>query len=308
MSELKNKNSYDNCMAQLQARYNGRGTAVNAAKEVSSRIAKENAPAPNAYLIARMNKSTVGDQYRNGEHNGQKYMTTGDFLKYYNQHKNSVSVYGAPKRAASSQTKEFARPKATMPESPVQNVKNSASVQQQRTVRPATATYNDKVRKISKIDPKADTIVMPARKTTNKIMNRIINLKDKWFPAEDKNEKTSTLKKSVPVAAIGLILSVAAAMTVIVSTTVMASDAQVKLSNVKYEIECLQAEKDHLEEELVKKDDLAMIKEYAENELGMIRQDYVSSVYMEIGEEDSVNGSESFDGDMSAILAAIGGK
>ena len=51
-----------------------------------------------------------------------------------------------------------------------------------------------------------------------------------------------------------------------------------------------------------------MIKEYAENELGMIRQDYISSVYMEIGEEDSVNGGESFDGDMSAILAAIGGK
>lgn len=300
MSEIKKKNSYDQCMTQLQARYNGRGTSVNAAREVSSRIAKESASAPNAYLVARMNKSTVGDQYRNGEHNGQKYMTTGDFLKYYNQHKTTVSVYGAPKRA-SSQTKEFARPKATV-STPVQK-----SAAPQRSARPMPQS-DEKTRRISKFDPKADTIVMPARKTTNKIMSRIITLKEKWFPAEDKNEKTKTLKKNVPVAAIGLILSVAAAMTVIVSTTVMASNAQTKLSDVKYEIECLQAEKDHLEEELVKKDDLAMIKEYAENELGMIRQDYISSVYMEIGEEDSVNASESFDGDMSVILAAIGGK
>ena len=292
-------------MTQLQARYSGRGTSVNAAKEVSSRIAKESSAVPNAYLVARMKKSTVSDQYRNGEHNGQKYMTTGDFLKYYNQHKTNVSVYGAPKRA-SSQTKEFARPKSTVVNNAaVQNAQKSAVAQ--RSARPMPQN-DEKMRRVSKFDPKADTIVMPARKTTNKIMNRIITLKEKWFPAEDKNERTATLKKNVPVAAIGLILSVAAAMTVIVSTTVMASNAQTELSNVKYEIECLQAEKDHLEEELVKKDDLAMIKEYAENELGMIRQDYISSVYMEIGEEDSVNGGESFDGDMSAILAAIGGK
>lgn len=292
-------------MTQIHARYNGRGTPVNAAKEVSSRIAKENA-GPNAYLVARMNQSSVTDQYRNGEHNGQKYMTTGDFLKYYNQHKSTVSVYGAPKRAASSQTKEFARPKAATPQSASPAAPRNANVQ--KNVRPVRESTDEKTRRINRYDPKADTIVMPARKTTNKIMNRIITLKEKWFPAEDKNEKTAVFKKNLPVAAIGLIFSVAAAMTVIVSTTVMASEAQLKLSEVKYDIECLQAEKDQLEEELVKKEDLAMIKEYAENELGMIRQDYVSSVYIEIGEEDSVNENETFDGDMSAILAAIGGK
>ena len=300
MPENKNQKSYENCIKELHARYNGRGTPVNAAKEVSSRIDKETA-GPNAYLVARMNRNSVSDKYRNGEHNGQKYMTTGDFLKYYNQHKSTVSVYGAPRRA-STQTKEFSKPKSASAPAPVQKA------QEKRNVRPTQESNDSRTRKVSRFDPKADTIVMPARKSTNKIMDRIIRLKEKWFPNEEKNEKTAVYKKNVPVAALGLIFSVAAAMTVIVSTTVMASDAQTQLSNVKYEIECLQAEKELLEEELVKRDDLAMIKEYAENELGMIRQDYVSSVYMEIGEEDSVNGSDEFDGDMSAILAAINGK
>ena len=162
---------------------------------------------------------------------------------------------------------------------------------------------------VGRFDPRADTIVMPAQKTAGKVKGRIRRLFEKWFPADtEKKREEGKKKKNIPVAMIGFIVSVAAAMSMIVGTTVMSGEAQSQVGTLKSEIKSLEAERLRLEEELVRKDDLAMISDYAEEKLGMIRKDYVSSVYLPSAEGDSVQATEKKDGKgLASLLSAIYG-
>ena len=291
-----NRNSYDNCINQLHARYDGRGVAVNVSKELRAQEKRE-AAEPNAYMIARMNKGNVSDKYRNGEYNGSKYMTTGDFLKYYNVHKNPTPVSVQPKRPAPV-TKEFKKPDVA----PV-----ARSIDTSKPPRKIDGTYTMVSKAVTKYDPKAATIVMPTQKAKTKLKNRVSALVAKWFPKEEKAEKANSSSRKMPVAVIGLIASLSVAMTMIIGTSVISSGAQSEISDLKYENAALEKQADKLEEELVKREDLAEIYEYATKELGMINGDYVSSVYLGSSEEDSVNGEISETPDMSALLSAMFG-
>ncbi len=289
MAEKRNT-GYENCMNQLHARYDGRGVSVNVANERR----RQELSTSGAYLLSRRDNVGVSDKYKNGEFNGQKYMTTGDFLKYYNSHKTPVTP--TPVRRPAPVTKEFASPKP------------GAERRPERRVETRPEPNVSAARPIKKYDPKADTIVMPAISSKKKVRNRIVRLFEKWFPAERGGEKRAEEKKNVPVASIALMITAAVAMTLIVSTTVMVSDAQTELSDARYDIRQLQKEEAVLEEELIKRDDLDMINEYAQNNLGMIRKEYVSSCYMDISEGDSVN-SEIEDGgdELATLLSAMFG-
>lgn len=294
MPDEKNNSSYNGCINRLHSRYEGRGTAVNVANELKQQTKNEVA-APNAYLVARMNKGTVSDKYKNGEFNGQKYMTTGDFLKYYNSRKAATPAV-QPHRP-STQTKEFRKPAVRVEEKAVPR----------QAVQSAEAYHTRVNTAMKKYDPKADTIRMPAHKTQGKLKGRIASLVAKWFPQEEKNEKTAVYKKNMPVAMLGLLLTVSITMSVIVGTSLMVNDAETQVGDLKYEISQLKSEEAALSEELLRKDDLEMIEDYATEKLGMIKKDYVSAVYLDLGEGDSVNGSGEADGNMSAILSAMFG-
>ena len=263
--------------------------------------ARREVPQPNAYLIAKMNaKSGVSDNFRHGEYNGQKYMTTGDFLRYYNRNSAPVSPAVQQKRVAAV-TKEFKRP---VPSSrPVSN--RTPAMTEKEDVRIREAEKTTVTRAVSKYDPKADTIVMPAHKSTSKVKSRIARMVAKWFPQESKNEKTANEKKSFPVAVVGLLISLSVAMTVIVSTSVLTSKSQAEMSNLKDEITALEVEDAYLEEELIKRDDLAYIIKYATEELGMIKENYGSSVYLELGEGNSASGGSETAENFTALLAAM---
>lgn len=297
MAENKNNNnSYNDCINQLHARYDRRGVSVSVSKELRAQEKRE-AAEPNAFLIARMTKGGVSDKYRNGEHNGNRYMTTGDFLNYYNVHKNPNPTPVQPKRPAAV-TKEFKKPDIA----PVQR-----SIDTSKPPRKIDGAYTTVARAVKKYDPKADTIVMPSQNAKTKLKKRVSSLVAKWFPKEDKAEKANSKTKRMPVAVIGLIASMSIAMTMIIGTSVISSGAQSEISDLKYENAALAAEADKLEEELVKREDLAEIYEYATKELGMINGDYVSSVYLGTSEEDSVNGDVSDTPNMSALLSAMFG-
>jgi len=297
MAENKNNNnSYNDCINQLHARYDRRGVSVSVSKELRAQEKRE-AAEPNAFLIARMTKGGVSDKYRNGEHNGNRYMTTGDFLNYYNVHKNPNSAPVQPKRPAAV-TKEFKKPDIA----PVQR-----RIDTSKPPRKIDGAYTTVARAVKKYDPKADTIVMPSQNAKTKLKKRVSSLVAKWFPKEDKAEKANSKTKRMPVAVIGLIASMSIAMTMIIGTSVISSGAQSEISDLKYENATLAAEADKLEEELVKREDLAEIYEYATKELGMINGDYVSSVYLGTSEEDSVNGDVSDTPNMSALLSAMFG-
>ncbi len=297
----QNNASYNNCITELHTRYEDRGVKASASREAAAQINKETS-APNAYLVSRMRRSSAAENYRNGEFNGQKYMTTGDFLKYYNNRKDKFPIQSvAAPKSETAQTKEFKRPVEA-----VEHRSESAprAVRQERTMaRPAM--------KRDKYDPGAKTIEMPSvveQKGVRAKVNKIIN---KWFPKEDKKENTTTFKRDVPVAAIGLILSATIAMTMIIGSTVMASQASMEVSNLEYEIEVLKEEGSMLEEKLMKKEDLTEIKAYATENLGMISKDYVEADYISISSENSVESYEKEQNgtvDFSTLLSAIFGE
>ena len=275
----RGNDSYNNCMNRLHERYNGESARSNIYFSKSERAVSEG-------------------NYRNGEFKGEKYMTSGDFIKYYNNRKaDAVSPYMHTPTANTKEFKRPARPAAAQtarPEAQMPSARVTVTAQKTSVMPVARKHY----------DENADTIVMPAVNSGKKIKNRVKKMFDKWFGA-DENEKTTKIKRKMPVAAITLLASLSIAMTMIVGTTVMLSGARAEAGNAKYEIKQLEKERDYLEEELVKKDDLAMIEEYATSRLGMIREDYVSSVYLQAGEGDSVEGVE--ESGFSALLSAIFG-
>ena len=292
--------SYENCISELHSRYDGRGVKVNAAREASGQIRRETSM-PNAYLVSRMNRDSVSAQYRNGEYNGQKYMTTGDFLKYYNNRKApSAPVAPVVPKSQKAQTKEFKRAPVNRE---VRQPNPMSAVGEKTVVRPAVNS--------DRFDSKAKTIRMPSVAQQKGIRAKVSKMVNKWFPAEDRKEQTTTFKRNVPVAVIGLILTSTIAMTMIIGSTVMASQANMKVSDLKYEIDVLSEESYMLEEKLMKKENLAQIKEYATENLGMISKDYVSAEYISISSENSVeNHKDEGIGavDFSTLLSAIFGE
>ena len=165
--------------------------------------------------------------------------------------------------------------------------------------------------KSNRFDPNADTIVLPSVKDQRGLRAKIGQMVKKWFPKDDKKENTTTFKRNVPVAAIGLIVSATLAMTMIIGSGVMASQANINVSDLKYEINTLSEEQAMLEEKLMKKENLSEIKEYATEQLGMISQDYVASEYISGSSENTVDDyTENNEGtvDFSTLLSAIFGE
>ncbi len=306
----QNKSGYDATVDQLCDRFRGRGAAANARDEAGRQNAAGR-EAPNAYFLSRMDRGEIPPKFRSGEYNGKKYMTTGDFLEKYRSHRTESGAYIPHKPSVN--TREFRKPQVQQEPSQQRNGAAGRPVQEMQR-RPAQsaaeyATRTPQQRSVGRFDPRADTIVMPAQKTAGKVKGRIRRLFEKWFPADtEKKREEGKKKKNIPVAMIGFIVSVAAAMSMIVGTTVMSGEAQSQVGTLKSEIKSLEAERLRLEEELVRKDDLAMISDYAEEKLGMIRKDYVSSVYLPSAEGDSVQATEKKDGKgLASLLSAIYG-
>lgn len=304
----QNKSGYDATVDQLCDRFRGRGAAANARDE-AGRQNMSRREAPNAYFLSRMDRGEISPRFRSGEYNGKKYMTTGDFLEKYKSHRTESGTAYIPHKP-SVNTREFKKP-AQEPARRPDMVSRPAQEPQRRPAQGAAAyaTRPEQQRSVGRFDPRADTIVMPAQKTTGKVKGKIRRLFEKWFPSDgEKKREEGKKKKNIPVAMIGFIVSVAAAMSMIVGTTVMSGEAQSQVGTLKSEIKSLEAERLRLEEELVRKDDLAMISTYAEEKLGMIRKDYVSSVYLPSAEGDSVQAAEKKDGKgLASLLSAIYG-
>ena len=299
----KNPNvSYDNCISKLQSKYEDRGVKASAQNEAKVQIKREMS-APNAYFVARMNKSSI-ENYRNGELNGQKYMTTGDFLKYYNNRKVSYPMQNVmiPKSEV-AKTKEF----KTTPQASEQRIESATHTAAPQAQRPVARKA-----KTDKYDPNARTIELPSVTEQKGVRAKVGKFINKWFPKEDKKENTTTFKRNVPVATIGLIISSTIAMTMIIGSTVMASQANVAVSDLKYEIAALKKEEVQLEEKLTRKENLDEIKAYATENLGMISKDYVAAEYISLSSDDDTivrySDVQEENLDFSTLLSAIFGE
>ena len=75
--------SYNRCIAELRARYNGRGVSVNAKRAAADQIADESARALAAHnegYVSFNPSSGVSDEYRSGEYKGGRYRGSAENL------------------------------------------------------------------------------------------------------------------------------------------------------------------------------------------------------------------------------------
>ena len=88
--------SYNRCIAELRARYTGRGVSVSAKRTAAQQEANEVnmlAASTDSYMsFDRV--SGISNEYRSGEYRGNKYMTSDDFVRYFrNRHSFSLHKF-----------------------------------------------------------------------------------------------------------------------------------------------------------------------------------------------------------------------
>ncbi|MGM9644207.1 MAG: hypothetical protein ACI3X1_03885 [Eubacteriales bacterium] len=132
---------------------------------------------------------------------------------------------------------------------------------------------------------------------------------ENWFEFKKGETVAEGEKKKIPLGVISTILVFAISLLLIVCSSVMVSRASWEVSSLEDKIDSLDYQIKDLEGKLEVKNNMLDIKNIAVKEYGMISADYASSRYVDIKEDEKIEGVEA-DGKkeswLSEILHAIG--
>ena len=281
------------------------------------------------YMMNRMQKESVADDYRSGNNNGQKYMTSEDFVTYFR------SREAKPQRAVNTQPKS----------APMEAVaKQMSSVREQRPgdiLRSASGSMPTK-ESVKRTQPRSNIsgavrinktsvspnpqsedvkIYTPSAKAKKNFETRVFSaigpqnaerikaLANDWLPKEEivsaKRQKKSGSIKGMLLGIAG----VAVSLMLIVSGSVMLNEATRDVKRLENEVRALQKEEDILKLELDMKNDVNVLRDKAVGELGMIDKQYVEAFYLNTMGADGIESYESEktkDVGFSTILSAFG--
>ncbi len=294
------------------------------------KIAESNiSSAAKVYMLSRMGEDGAVNTYRNGNHNGQRYMTGEDFVTYFqNRGKTSVRPENVAKRTESkaeiyrsraasenrgANTSRYQKPAYGAP-----NVVDSVKIR-----KPAPQKSESDTRMFGKAEEDIKIYTPGSRpassevqkgtavfqKTDDRAISKIKKAKEEWLP-EDKivNVKPKKSKRSFS----GMILAiagVAVSLMLIVSGSVLMSGASREVKDLENELGQLSSVEKSLEAELEMKNDVNVLLDRATGDLGMIRKEYVEVNYLDAGGSDKVEVHEKEDEKnvgLAAILSAFG--
>ena len=298
--------------------------AASVKKPVKKQADPNISSAARVYMISRMNKENAASGYRNGEYKGNKYMTSEDFVTYFNSRgkvsyaagtRKTVSEENAGEILRSRKTNENRNENRNTRPAPVKNTPNVSAAVRIRKEEPARMTADEG-------DVKIYNPAQKARKTASDnaatgVFNRVSNDKIKkiraiandWLPEEeivDVKVKRSPGKFAKIAAAVS---GIAISLMMIVGGSVMVSDAGREAKELENELKELQITRNELSLQLDMKNDVNVLREKATNELGMIRKEYVDALYLDVSGHDSIETFESKNDKnvgISAILSAFG--
>lgn len=267
--------SYDRCMAQLRARYTGRGVGVSA-----KRTAAEQEKRDRAALVARTELpgsydrvSGISNEYRSGEYKGSRYMTSDDFVRYFRNR----NTYNMPLALKNAQ----------------QSMKDKAQTPSSVTARGGS---------------KRDSLA--ASDSTSKeghLRARVETFLKKWFPLEPLDGRTEGEKFKFPTAVVGGMAAFALSLGLIVGGSVMMGNASGEVGSLNRTIAKLESEQSELQSKLDTKYNIQDIEEDAKN-LGMINKEYAESAYIDVSadEEIEIYDQEDEKVGFAALLNALG--
>ena len=116
---------------------------------------------------------------------------------------------------------------------------------------------------------------------------------EEWFGFEKGEEVREGEKKRMPRGVIPTILAVSLSLMLIVCSSVMVSRASAEVSSLEERIESLNVEIRDLEGKLEVKNDMLDIYRIATEQYGMISEDYASSRYVDVREDEQIQSVES---------------
>lgn len=322
---MTNQYSYEDSFANVK---------VEAPKK---KIAESNiSSAAKVYMLSRTQEDGTVIGYRNGSHNGQKYMTGEDFVTYFQKRGNADSRQNVVKSTVSSSEIYRSRPddvKTVRPGSNgVKKTVNRASYgvpnvsEKIKIYRPEpkkTQMMHENVKPAVDDDDVKIYVPNSAAKMKNhdlgdtatfktadfSKLSKMKKVADEWMPSEEivkvKKKKTSRPFSRMIIAVAGTAL----ALMLIVSGSVLISGASRDVKKLEKELNQLRSEENDLALELEMKNDVNVLRTRATDELGMIRKEYVEANYLDTRGSDSVEVYEEKEEEnigIAAILSAFG--
>ena len=331
---MTNQYSYEDSFANVK---------VEAPKK---KIAESNiSSAAKVYMLSRTQEDGAVRGYRNGNNNGQKYMTGEDFVTYFqkrgrvgsrpeNVAKSTVSsseiyrsrpddakisksksapkkenrpAYGAPNVA---ETIKIYRPEDKKPVTRRESVKLANDDDDVKIYVPSSGSASKTVINDSKtVKFSARRPSMDSTATFTRVasskMDRIKKVAGEWMPAEE-IVNVKKEKKSRPFSRMILaIAGTALSLMLIVSGSVLISGASRDVKKLEKELNQLKAEENDLELELEMKNDVNVLRTRATDELGMIRKEYVEANYLDTRGSDSIEAYEKEEEENVGIAAIL---
>jgi hypothetical protein len=288
MKKVQNAEKRENAIDELCKRYEERGRSYDRSPEYAEQKTREietRTTAPRSYKLSSGNASEL-KKFKNGVAGNRRYMTDGDFAAYY---------------------------KATREYTPDSNVELDTTVLLQRIDR---ARYKDKKMKPKKNDVKAKLKAEADRSNpknvksvkrgeapkkaekqtgSSKIKQVAKEAAKTWIPLEEMNTENIVegTKSKFPTGVILAIVVVTISLLLIVSSAVLLGSARSERTALQEEIELLDEEIAALKTDLERKNSMADIEIFAEQVLGMIKQEHVKAEYINSNKTDVMEKSES---------------
>ncbi len=267
--------SPDAYVRMLSNQYSSRGIVRAAQNEAQRQLEQEAETAhqfPSAYRLSGLSEAAIGGCYRRGK----KYMSTEDLIRYF------------------METERERHQKSSVSDDGGMDVlekseENALSL----PVKKEKATVSTAVSKL-----------LPSG-----VVQTVKERKNAWLNFEKAD--TSRNRRAFPVSAVAAIATVAMSLMLIVAGSVMLTNAESQVAQLKKEITTVSAEVAELKSDNEIQHNLLEVRQIAVNELGMVEEEYIKSDYLQLSKEDSI---EAFEEEREAgiglagLLSALGFK
>lgn len=283
------------------------------------------------YMMTRMQKENAANNYRSGNNNGQKYMTSEDFVTYFRSRQDASTVKAKSTPAQNAKSAPAAKQMSSAKENKPGEILRSASGQMPtrenvaRNTQPRpNVTEAIRINKSapSRANEKEDVkIYVPSVKAKKNFetrvfsainpenIDRIKTVANDWMSKEEiVSAKPVKKDRSFKGMILG-IAGVAISLMLIVSGSVMLNDATREVKELENEVREMQREEELLQLELDMKNDVNVLRDKATTELGMIDKEYVEACYLNTMGADGIQSYERAHPDgigFSTILSAFG--
>ena len=268
--------SYDRCIAELRARYSGRGVTVTTKRMVKEQLGRERreALAERAESQIVFNRvSGISDEYRSGEYKGSRYMTSEDFARYFRNR----TTYNMPQALRGAQQ----------------------SMQARAQGRQAVVGRRG--------DGRDSLVASDGASKEGHLKTRIETFVTKWFPKEPVEGRSVGEKLRFPVSVVGSMAALALSFGLIVGGSVMIGSASGEVGTLNSKISQLETKQTELQSKLDLKYNIQDIEEDAKS-LGMINKEYAEGEYIDVGDDEEIEIYEQEEKNVgfAALLSAIG--